>query len=93
MGLYAWWTRAVLVEGDLGVLALGLAWFFRYHTVNLAKALLRRPGHMPLDLAFAEVLGAMSAPFAYLRSARAVCSREASRVTAAGTAAAVGSAL
>lgn len=91
VGLYAWWTRAVLVEGDFGVLALGFAWFVRYHAVNLAKAVLRRPGHMPLDLALAEVLGAMSAPFAYLRSARALCSSGAPRVTAAGTAAAVGS--
>ncbi len=68
VGVFAWWTRCLLVEGELTVLKLATRWFWRRYVKNLIRALLRRPGHMPLDLALAEFRGALAGPNAYLQA-------------------------
>jgi glycosyltransferase involved in cell wall biosynthesis len=70
VGLYAWWTRALLVEGELTVLFWGPRWFWQHHVRNLAQSLLRRPGCAPRDLAWAEFRGALAGPASYWRSRR-----------------------
>ncbi|MBP1466130.1 glycosyltransferase [Candidatus Chloroploca sp. M-50] len=68
VGLYAWWTRALLVEREWQTLIVGVRWFRQWHLRNLVRALLRRPGVMPLDLAWAEFQGVFHGPGAYLRA-------------------------
>jgi GT2 family glycosyltransferase len=68
VGLYAWWARALLFEGEWTVLFWGSRWFFGQQVKNLIRALLRRPGHVPLDLAWAEFSGALVGPLRYLQS-------------------------
>jgi GT2 family glycosyltransferase len=70
VGVYAWWTRCFLVEGEFSVLKLALVWFWWHYVKNLVRALLRRPGHMPFDLALAEFRGALAGPRAYLQARR-----------------------
>jgi glycosyltransferase involved in cell wall biosynthesis len=70
VGVFAWWTRALLVEREWAVLKWGPAWFWQYHTRNLVEALFRRPDHVPLDLAWAEFRGAIAGPGSYLRARR-----------------------
>ena len=70
VGVFAWWTRALLVERELRVLKRAPLWLWRHHVRNLLRAVLRRPDHVPLDLAWAEFLGALIGPASYLRSRR-----------------------
>ena len=70
VGVFAWWTRALLVEGELTLLKQAPSWFWRHHGRNLVRSLLRRHGHVPLDLAWAEFRGALAGPGNYLQSRR-----------------------
>jgi GT2 family glycosyltransferase len=70
VGVFAWWTRALLVEGELVVLKNGPLWFWQHHVKNVIAAALRRPRSMPLDLAWAELCGALAGPRSYLRARR-----------------------
>jgi GT2 family glycosyltransferase len=70
VGVFAWWTRALVVEHELLLLKLGPRWFWQHHVRQLVKALLRRPGHIPLDLAWAEFSGALAGPSRYFQSRR-----------------------
>ncbi len=72
VGVFAWWTHALLIEKEIAVLWWAPNYFFGHHIPNLARALLRRPGHIPLDLAWAEFSGALVAPLRYFRSRRKV---------------------
>lgn len=76
VGLFAWWTRAFLVENDWTVLKTGAAWFVEHHLREAARALLRRPGAPPRDLALAELRGALAGPGAYLRARTALRRRD-----------------
>jgi GT2 family glycosyltransferase len=69
-GVYAWWTRALLVEGEWTLLKAGPRWFWQHHVGQFVRALLRRPGHVPYDLALAELRGALTGPGRYLKSRR-----------------------
>jgi GT2 family glycosyltransferase len=69
-GVYAWWMRALLVEGEWTLLKAGPRWFWQHHVRQYLRALLRRPGHVPYDLALAELRGALTGPGRYLRSRR-----------------------
>jgi len=69
-GVYALWTRKFLFERELTIPRLAWGWFWHTQLPRLLHALLRRPGHMPLDLALAELRGCLRGPTAYL-SARA----------------------
>jgi GT2 family glycosyltransferase len=68
VGVYAFWTRSLLMEKDLGVLRAAFVWFFRYQLRALLRSLLRRPNSLPLDLILAEIKGSVRGPFAYLTS-------------------------
>jgi GT2 family glycosyltransferase len=70
VGVFAWWTRALLVEKEWTLLKWAPKWFWEHHVRNLIRVVLRRPGHVPLDLALAEFQGALAGPGSYLRSRR-----------------------
>lgn len=74
-GLYTFFTRCLIEHRDLPALRAGLAWFWRHHLRELARTLMRRPNHLPIDLVIAEIKGTLVAPFAYIRSRRAERSR------------------
>lgn len=69
-GLFAWWTRALVQEGEITVLWWAPKWFLSHHVKNLFRSLLRRPNSDPLDLAWAEFRGALSGPFGYFKAVR-----------------------
>jgi GT2 family glycosyltransferase len=69
-GVYAWWTRALFVEKELSLLKLAPQYFWQQHIKNLIRALLGRPGHMPLDLAWAEFRGVLAGPGGYRKARR-----------------------
>jgi len=68
VGVYAFWTRSLLMEGEIGVLRAASVWFLRYQLRALLRSLLRRPNSLPLDLLLAELKGCLRGPFAYLTS-------------------------
>jgi glycosyltransferase involved in cell wall biosynthesis len=70
VGVYAAWTRSLLLDGELGVIAIALGWFRHDQLPRLWRSLLRRPGATPLDLVTAELRGCLAGPGAYLRSRR-----------------------
>jgi GT2 family glycosyltransferase len=70
VGVFAWWTRTLLVERELTLLKLGPKWFWQHHVLNLVRSLLRQSDQLPLDLAIAEFRGALVGPLNYLRSRR-----------------------
>jgi GT2 family glycosyltransferase len=72
VGVFAWWTRALLEEGELALLRKAPCWFWQHHVRHLIRSLVRRPGHMPLDLTWAEFHGALAGPGSYLQSRRLV---------------------
>ncbi len=76
VGVFAWWTRALLVEKEFSVIYFGFRWFLQYHVRNLIQCLLRRPGRIPLDLAWIEFHGALAGPFRYWRSRNQVKKRK-----------------
>jgi len=70
VGVFAWWTRALLVHRELSLLKVGPAYFLQHHVRNFVRSLLRSTGSPPLDLAAAELWGALMGPYAYLKSRR-----------------------
>jgi glycosyltransferase involved in cell wall biosynthesis len=72
VGVFAWWTSALLQERETTLLWRAPKWFWQYHVRNLLRALFHRPGHYPVDLAWAEFCGAITGPISYLRARRKV---------------------
>jgi cellulose synthase/poly-beta-1,6-N-acetylglucosamine synthase-like glycosyltransferase len=68
VGTYAVWTRRLLVDHQPGVLQAAWQHGRYYQLPMLVRAVLRRPGHMPLDLVLAELAGCLSGTWAYLTS-------------------------
>jgi GT2 family glycosyltransferase len=68
VGVYAFWTRSLLVERELSVLRLAVGWLGGEQIPKLVSSFLRRPGSTPLDLIVAELQGCLRGPFAYLLS-------------------------
>ncbi|MFN2433313.1 MAG: glycosyltransferase family 2 protein [Gemmatimonadota bacterium] len=68
VGVYAAWTRALLVEGELGVPWHAWGWFRHGQLRALARSLARRPGSVPPSLVLAELRGCAAGPFAYVSS-------------------------
>jgi GT2 family glycosyltransferase len=68
VGVYAAWTRSLLVEGELSGLKLAWNWLRHSQLRALARALLKRRKTMPLDLILAELCGCIAGPRAYLSS-------------------------
>lgn len=75
IGVYAFWSRRLLVEREWRVLPLAASWLLRYQLPALARSLLRRPGSTPPDLLLAELAGCARGPWAYL-SSRSATRRE-----------------
>jgi glycosyltransferase involved in cell wall biosynthesis len=79
VGIYAFWTRQLLFEGELYTLLAAWRWFWQHHLKNLARSILGHPGRMPLDLVLAEIHGCLAGPGAYLQSRKklqaSICSR------------------
>ena len=69
-GVYAAWTRSLLVERELHVLRTAYRWLLDHHLRSVARSLLRRPDSGPLDLVLAELSGCAAGPWAYLASRR-----------------------
>jgi hypothetical protein len=67
-GVYAFWTRKLLVDGEWGVIAMALDWAIRYQMPALAKSLLKRPDSIPFELLLAELAGCLAGPKTYLDS-------------------------
>jgi GT2 family glycosyltransferase len=76
VGVYAFWTRAFLVEKEWLTLQRAWWWFCRKQLPNLARSLLRRPDRVPLDLLLAELCGCIIGPGAYLVSRRRLKKRQ-----------------
>jgi cellulose synthase/poly-beta-1,6-N-acetylglucosamine synthase-like glycosyltransferase len=70
VGVYAHLTKHFLGGRETRAPGIALGWL-RTQLPALARALLRRPGHDPLDLVLAELRGCAAGPRAYLRSRRA----------------------
>jgi GT2 family glycosyltransferase len=70
VGLYAWWTKALIVEREYTVLFWGLRWFSSHIMGNLARSIIKGSDHYPLDLAWAEFRGALIGWLRYLQSRR-----------------------
>lgn len=71
VGVYAAFTRSLLLEREWTVLHHAAAWLFKYQLPDLVKGLLGRPGVPPADLTAVQLCGCAVGPFAYLRSRRA----------------------
>ncbi|HWP59938.1 MAG TPA: glycosyltransferase [Candidatus Acidoferrales bacterium] len=67
VGGFAAWTRALLVDGEAGVLRQAEKWSQTFWP-TLTRSLLGRPGGIPLDLLLRHFLGCAVGPWAYLYS-------------------------
>jgi hypothetical protein len=70
IGGFAVLTRCWLEHGDWQALAVAASWFRHDHLRQLARALLRRPNRLPLNLVLAQILAIPLAPWAYFVSRR-----------------------
>lgn len=87
-GLYAFLTRALVEDGEVPALRVGMKWFRTHHLRELARAILRRPNHLSVAMVMHEIKGTLVAPIAYLSSRRAERARAAENVRASGKGAA-----
>jgi GT2 family glycosyltransferase len=69
VGVYAFWTRSLLIEREFTVLKEALVWFF-YQIKAVLRSLLRRRNWVPLNLLLAELAGCAYGPLAYFLSSR-----------------------
>jgi glycosyltransferase involved in cell wall biosynthesis len=74
VGVYAHLTGHLLRNREPRAVWLALGWL-REQIPTLFRALLRRPGHVPLDLVLAELRGCAAGPRAYLTSRRSLARR------------------
>ena len=66
VGVYAAWTRHLVVEGELNVIRAGAGWLRYVQIPALIRSVFRRPGSTPLDLLLAELRGCAVGPLTYL---------------------------
>jgi GT2 family glycosyltransferase len=69
-GLYAMWTRMLVVEREWTTLKLALSWFLHGQLPWLWRAVARRPGRLPVRLLIAEYRGCLRGPVSYFQSRR-----------------------
>ena len=74
VGVYSHLTGHLLRNREPRAVLLAVGWL-REQIPRLFRALLRRPGHVPLDLVLAELRGCAAGPRAYLASRRALAQR------------------
>lgn len=77
VGVFAWWTRAFIIEGEFSVPIKAARWFFEYFIRNLFNSLFIRSNRLPIDLAWAELRGALSGPFRYYQARNLIHKRNA----------------
>lgn len=68
VGVYAFWTRLLVVERELNILKFPWNWFRYTQFPNLIKSITRRPGSQPLNLVLAELKGCIIGPSSYLKA-------------------------
>jgi GT2 family glycosyltransferase len=68
VGVFAWWTKAILEEKEIASVFTCVRWSFSYYFLNLFRSLLKRPGLLPFRLTVIEFWGALLGPFAYLKA-------------------------
>lgn len=76
VGVYAFWTRCLLVEREVGILKFPLNWLLYTQIPKLFRSVLRRPSSQPLSLIIAEFRGCVRGPLAYLISSRRLKKRQ-----------------
>jgi GT2 family glycosyltransferase len=74
VGVYADLTGHLVRNREPGAPLLALGWL-RIQLGTLLRALLRRPGHVPLELILAELRGCAAGPLAWYASQRALSAR------------------
>jgi GT2 family glycosyltransferase len=72
VGVYAMWTRRLLVDRELGVLRHASRWLRLVQLPRLWRSLCRRPESVPVDLLVAELRGCAAGPLAYAAARRHV---------------------
>lgn len=70
IGVYALWTRLFFFEREPSTPLMAWRWFWARQLPGILRSITRRPGHVPLDLLLAELLGCVVGPWAYLKSRR-----------------------
>jgi hypothetical protein len=70
VGVYAMWTRKLIVDHEIGVFLHAWRWFRHGQLRHIWRTIRRRPAAMPRDLLLAELTGCLAGPLAYLRSRR-----------------------
>ncbi len=70
IGVYAFWTRCLIVEGEWGILQFPWRWFMYVQLPNLVKSIFRTRNSQPLNFLIAELMGCAMGPMAYFKSRR-----------------------
>jgi GT2 family glycosyltransferase len=70
VGVYAMWTRRLIVDRELGVLRHAARWLRLVQIPRLWRSLRRGPDSVPLDLLLAELRGCCAGPTAYAAARR-----------------------
>jgi glycosyltransferase involved in cell wall biosynthesis len=68
VGIYAAWTRSLLVEREFTVFLAALSWLLFGQLPALLYSVFRRPESKPLSLLLDEMVGCFVGPWAYLYS-------------------------
>jgi GT2 family glycosyltransferase len=70
VGVYAMWTRKLLVDREPGVLVHAFRWFRYGQIPHLWRTIRRRRDAVPMDLLLAELRGCLAGPVAYVAARR-----------------------
>ena len=70
VGVYALWTRRLLIDREPGVLRHAVKWLRAAQAPALWRAMRRVPGSVPLELQLAQLRGCLRGPGAYLAARR-----------------------
>ncbi|MCX6151705.1 MAG: glycosyltransferase [Ignavibacteriales bacterium] len=68
VGVFAWWTRALIYEKEFKLLILAPTWFLRHHVLNMIKSLVKNK--IARELAIAEFKGAITGSLKYFKTKR-----------------------
>lgn len=72
VGVYAMWTRRLIVDHELGVLRHASRWLRLEQVPRLWRSLWRRPDSVPVDLLLEELRGCLAGPRAYFTATRRI---------------------
>lgn len=68
VGVYAFWTRLLLVEKQYSILRFPKVWLLNHQLPNFYKWFLNPNKNYPLSFILAELQGCLRGPFAYFKS-------------------------